>query len=144
MTVAPSYIDPKEWQRVRRFLVVGLSSTALDFILLTLLKSLGISTLAANTLAFSLATFYNFTASRRWTYAGAGQKHVGVQFSLFVIASLLGLLLNDAIVVLLEAPLRAILVDATWSYLPAKVIATGAVAIWSYTTNRIWVFSDGR
>lgn len=144
MTFATSYIERKEWQRIRRFLVVGLSSTALDFLLLTILKTAGLSTLVANTVAFSLATIYNFVVSRSWTYAGAGRKHVGVQFGLFMIVSLLGLALNDGIVVLLETPLGIVLGGGARSYLSAKVIATGAIAIWSYVTNRLWIFTEAR
>lgn len=114
----------------------------LDILLLTGLKLLGSSTLAANTSAFALATLYNFGASRWWTYAGAYRKPVRTQFAQFVTLSLIGLLLNDLIVVALETLIEAVLQDGSWSYLHAKAIATAAVAIWSFVTNRSVTFSD--
>ena len=146
-TSAMSMISPlplTEWQRVRRFLIVGATSTVLDFLLLIVLKAAGGSTLLANTLAFSIATVYNFAVSRRWTYAGTRRKDTAFQFAQFAFASLLGLALNDAIVLLLETPLHSVLGDVSWSYLPAKVAATGAVAVVSFVTNRIWIFDDVR
>ena len=144
MTVHSSPLSLTEWQRLRRFLVVGATSTLLDFLLLVVLKAAGCSTLLANTLAFSIATVYNFAASRWWTYAGTRRKHTGLRFAQFALASLLGLVLNDAILLLLETPLHSALGGASWSYLPAKVAATGAVAVLSFVTNRIWIFDDVR
>lgn len=134
--------DARERRRLGRFVAVGLTSTALDFILLTLLKAAGFDTLLANTLAFGLATIYNFIASRMWTYAGGPSKPVALQFGQFALVSLLGLLLNDLVVVALDLPLRALLAQAAWSWLPAKILATGLVALWSYATNRIWIFAE--
>jgi len=136
-------LDAQERRRIRRFVAVGLTSTALDFLLLALLKSAGLGTLLANTLAFSIATVYNFTASRLWTYAGGPHKPVAVQLFQFAAGSLIGLLLNDLVVTLLDQPLQVLLGHAAWSYLPAKILATGLVALWSYTTNRLWIFTDG-
>ena len=146
-TSAMSMISPlplTEWQRVHRFLIVGATSTVLDFLLLVVLKAAGGSTLLANTLAFSIATVYNFAASRWWTYAGTRRKHTGLQFAQFALASLVELVLNDAIVLLLDTPLHSALGGASWSYLLAKVAATGAVAVFSFVTNRIWIFDDVR
>ena len=142
MTVRASSPPLTEWQRVRRFLIVGATSTLLDFLLLVVLKAAGGSTLLANTLAFSIATVYNFAASRWWTYAGTRREDTALQFVQFALASLLGLVLNDVIVLLLETPLHSALGNASWSYLPAKVAATGAVAVLSFVTNRSWIFND--
>ena len=140
----PPLLLTTERQRILRFLLVGLSSTLLDFMLLLVFKTGGASTLVANSLAYSLATVYNFTVSRQWTYAGTRHKPVGIQFTQYALASLLQLVLNDAVVVMLEAPLRALLADGAWSYLPAKVVATVVVAVVSYLANRMWIFGDVR
>ena len=136
-------LDAHEPRRIRRFVAVGLTSTALDFALLALLKTAGLGTLLANTLAYSIAMLYNFTASRLWTYAGGPRKPVALQLLQFAAGSLLGLLLNDLVVALLDRPLQALLAHAAWSYLPAKILATGLVALWSYTANRLWIFTGG-
>lgn len=129
MSMIMDQMQPQKWQRVRRFLVLGLSSTIVDVLLLTVFKAVGTTTLVANTLAFAIATVYNFAVSRRWTYAGTGHKQPGLQFGLFVITNLIGLLLNDGIVLLLETPLHTLLGGGAWRYLPAKAVATGATAV---------------
>lgn len=132
----------RERRRVGRFLVVGVSGTALDFVLLTLLKVAGLATLAANTLSFSAGIVNNFLLNRWWTYADARTKSVGVQFGQFALVSLIGLLLNNAIMLLLEAPLDSLLQGASWSYLVAKILATAVVIVWNFVANRYWTFND--
>jgi len=139
---SPTYVLSAERQRILRFLLVGVSSTVLDFVLLTVLKSAGLSTLLANTIAFSVGTIYNFAISRAWTYAGIQHKPAGIQFVQYALASLVQLVLNDAVVLTLEPVFRALLSDASWSYLPAKIVATGAVAVLSYISNRLWIFNE--
>lgn len=132
----------RERQRVGRFLVVGASGTALDFVLLTLLKAAGLATLPANTLSFSAGIVNNFLLNRWWTYADARAKSVGVQFGQFALVSLIGLLLNNGIMLLLEAPLGSLLNGASWSYLLAKILATAVVIVWNFVANRYWTFND--
>lgn len=126
-------------QQLVRFLVVGATSTVVDFGLLALLKVVGTPTLIANTIAFSTGTLYNFALSLGWTYVGARPQSVGWQLALFVFFSLISLVLNDALVLALETPLGTVLGHAAWGYLPAKFLATGVVAVWSFITNR-WIF----
>ena len=134
-------LDMRERQRIQRFVIVGLTSTALDFILLAVLKTAGLETVIANTIAFSLATIYNFGMSRIWTYADGPRRPMAAQFALFSCVSLIGLALNDLVVVMLDGPFHMLLSDAAWSYVPAKLLATAAVALWSYVTNRVLIFA---
>lgn len=133
-------LDTRERRRALRFLVVGISSTALDFGLLALFKVAGLDTLLANTLAYGIATVYNFIACRWWTYAGAAHKPLLAQFGQYLGTSALGLALNDAVIVLFEFVLHHTFGPIIWSYLIAKASATGAVAVWSYVSNRLFVF----
>ena len=60
----------------------------------------------------------------------------------FLMVSLAGLALNNAIVRLLEDPFGTQLGQPDYGYLPAKVIATGVVVFWNYFTNRHWTFNS--
>jgi len=51
---------------------------------------------------------------------------------------LVGFALNNAMVMVLEAPLCLLLRQPDYGYLPAKVIATGVVVFWNYFANRYW------
>jgi putative flippase GtrA len=131
-----------EVRRFARFLVVGLSGTVIDFVLLWLLKGAGMPTLSANSLSFSAGAVSNFTWNRLWTFPDARGRHWAVQLGQFLAVSLVGLAINDVVVLLLQAPLGALLGHPDQGYLPAKLVATGVAVLWNYVGNRLWTFKD--
>ncbi|MEW6030743.1 MAG: GtrA family protein [Chloroflexota bacterium] len=134
-------LPSKELTRFARFLVVGAGGTLLDFIVLTLLKLSGLPTVLANSLSFTVGVTNNFTWNSRWTFADTStRRRSSRQFFQFLLVSIAGLFINTAIVLLLEAPLGALIGNAAFGYLPAKVIATGVVVFWNYFANRNWTF----
>lgn len=140
MTGLKKHLKNPEIHRVLRFALVGAWGTLIDIALLALLKSAGLVTILANTLSFCAGLANNYYWNRRWTFEireSAGWKRQFIQFGL---VSLAGLALNNAIVLLLEAPFGVLLGAASWGYLPAKVVATGVVMFWNYFANRQWTF----
>ena len=129
-----------EVQRFLRFLVVGGIGTLLDFNILTFLKLAGFPTLFANTLSFTTGLLNNFTWNRLWTFRDRIQSNWRRQFAQFTAISLVGLALNNLIVLSLENILGAALGQPEWGYLPAKIVATGVVVFWNYFANRTWTF----
>ena len=140
MTSFAIQLSSKEFQRFTRFLTVGAVGTFLDFSLLSLLKVFGLPTLVANSLSFSAGVVNNFTWNRLWTFADAKQAGWQRQLAQFLLVSLVGLALNNAIVLLLEVPLGVLLRHPDYGYLPAKLIATGVIVFWNYFVNRYWTF----
>jgi putative flippase GtrA len=132
----------KEMERFSRFLAVGSVGTLLDFSLLTLLKLAGLPTLFANSLSFVVGLANNFTWNRLWTFGDSVQPDWRLQLAKFATISLVGLALSNAIVLLLEGSLGEALGHPSWGYLPAKLLATGAVLFWNYFANRIWTFKQ--
>ena len=130
----------KEIERFSRFLAVGAVGTLLDFSLLTLLKLAGLPTLLANSLSFTAGLVNNFTWNRLWTFGDAIQPDWRRQLIQFTAVSLVGLALNNLIVLSLEGIFGTMLNQPDWGYLPAKVIATGVVVFWNYFANRMWTF----
>jgi len=129
----------KELTRFSRFLTVGAIGTVLDFTILTLLKLAGAPTLIANSLSFTAGLVNNFTWNRLWTF-GDVQSDWRKQLAQYTLISLVGLALNDLIVLSLENVLGSMLSQPEFGYLPAKVIATGVVVFWNYFANRTWTF----
>jgi putative flippase GtrA len=129
-----------EMTRFTRFLTVGALGTFLDFGLLTVFKLIGLPTLPANSLSFSAGVINNFTLNSRWTFADHRNGNRRAQFVQFLLVSLVGLAINNAIVFLLEAPFSTWSGDAAWAYAPAKLIATAVVVFWNYFANRSWTF----
>ena len=140
MTTLSQTFTSKELGRFARFLTVGALGTFLDFGLLSLLKVFGFPTLLANSLSFSAGVANNFTFNRLWTFADAKRSNWRRQLMEFLLVSLVGLALNNAIVLWLETPLGQLLGQPEYGYLPAKVIATGVVVFWNYFANRYLTF----
>jgi putative flippase GtrA len=134
--------NSEEKKQFLRFLVVGGSGTLVDFCIFTLLKMLGVGTLAANTISFAAGTVNNFTWNRLWTFRGARERFWGRQFLQFAVVSLVGLGLNNLIVIRLEGVFGSMGLFEQFSYVPAKVIATGMVVFWNYFGNKLWTFGD--
>lgn len=140
MVIITGSIRRKEFDRFFRFLLVGAIGTFLDFSLLSLLKSLGILTLLANTLSFSAGVTNNFILNRRWTFSDGNQADWRKQLAQFLLVSLIGLVLNNVLILVLEDPLGTLIGYPEIGYLPAKVFATGVVVFWNYFANRYWTF----
>jgi putative flippase GtrA len=123
-----------------RFLAVGLSGTIVDFGLLVVLKVAGLPTLLANTFSFSAGTLNNFTWNRLWTFEDARIQSWQPQLIKFAVVSLIGLTLNNAIVLGMEMILGDALGWGNWRVFPAKALATGFIVIWNYLANKAWTF----
>ncbi|MCA1554611.1 MAG: GtrA family protein, partial [Chloroflexi bacterium] len=110
-----------------KFSVVGVSGALVDLGTLTLLyKVLAVPLNLAVALAFCLAVVNNYTWNILWTYSHqdhSAQHHVTL--SKFVAVSIVGLLINEAIVTLMTAALG----EAAWLF--AKLIAMGIVMFWN-------------
>jgi putative flippase GtrA len=142
MTTLPDpYFSNKELGRFGRFLTVGALGTILDFCLLTLLKTAGLPTLTANSLSFTAGLINNFTWNRLWTFRDSVNASWKKQLTQFTLVSLVGLAVNNIIVLSLENIFGTLIGDTEIGYLPAKVVATGVVVFWNYFANRTWTFN---
>ena len=144
MTALSTITSKKKVIRFSRFLIVGGIGTALDFAMLTLLKLAGLPTLIANSLSFTVGLVNNFTWNRLWTFGDSIQSDWCKQLLQYTLISLVGLALNDLIVLSLENVFGSLLGLPEWGYLPAKVIATGVVVFWNYFANCMWTFKNNR
>lgn len=133
---------PAEARRFARFLVVGLGGTAIDVGLLILLRGAGAPLLIANSVSFSVGACSNFVWNRLWTFADARARPWGVQMAQFLSVSLVGLAINDAVVLVLQGRLGTVFSRPQQGYLAAKAVATGIAVVWNFFANRYWTFSD--
>jgi len=140
MATLSTPLPKQEIIRFTRFLTVGAVGTLLDFSILTTLKLAGMPTLFANSISFTAGLLNNFTWNRLWTFSDTVNVDWRRQLAQFTLVSLVGLALNNLIVLSLENLLGNLLGAPQWGYLPAKVIATGVVVFWNYFANRTWTF----
>ena len=141
-------IREREAERFFKFLVVGTVGFIVDFGTLTfLVEVLGFIPVVANTISFSAAVVSNFTLNRYWTYPDSRSKRRRIQLLQFGMVSIIGLLINNGILLLLQNPfeilLRAVHAPAAISgYIPAKIIGTIVVLFWNFFINRYWTYND--
>lgn len=126
-----------------RFAAVGLLSTLLDFVILTALKNwFSWPTLPSNIISYSCGILNSYVLTRFWVYPEAKKHGTARQMMQFIIVSLIGLALNNILVLALEIPAGKLLHNLSYGFIPAKVVATGVVFLWNFFANRFWTFND--
>ncbi|MCA3181891.1 MAG: GtrA family protein [Burkholderiaceae bacterium] len=116
----------------RRFLLVGGTCTALQYLLLALLvdQARWVPVLASGA-SYAVAVLLNYELTRRFTFHGRVASWR--EFGRFVAVQLVGLALNVAI---FEAVLRL----GAPHYLLAQAAATAVVTVSNWTAYRLWAF----
>ncbi len=140
----------KELERFLKFAVVGTIGFALDFgIGGTLIEGFGWPIPRGNTVGFTAAVVSNFILNRYWTYPDSRAKSLWSQLGQFTVVSVVGLLINNGVVVglapLFEGPMglvNNILNTDLGGFVPAKLIATMVVLFWNFFVNRYWTYND--
>lgn len=117
-------------KKIIRFIVVGGIATIIDFVCLYIFKEfLNFNVILANTLSFTISVIYNYIASIKYVFDVDKNKNRKIQFIVFIVFSVLGLILNNLILYLLTDKLNIY-------YLISKIIATLFVMIFNYVTRK--------
>jgi putative flippase GtrA len=116
-----------------RFAVVGLITTALDFILFGALTSAaGMKTAVANLVSYSCGIAISFALNRMWTFGQVrGESPVAYEALKFATTHAAGLTISTVLVSLLALFFPPI---------AAKAISVPIVFVWNYVLARFWVF----
>ena len=114
-----------------KFVLVGLTTTAINFAVYVVLLLAGVYYLTAAVAAFSVATLNSYTWNRIWTFR-AGRHHVG-KLAKFTMVQLAGLSLN-------LLGLWLLVEYAGLHEFPAQVLANGAVVVSNFIGNKFWTF----
>ncbi len=131
-------------QQLTRFLSVGVICTLVDLVAFLLIRGLlGLPTLPANILSYSLGIVVSFWLNRSWTFAATAHQAVGRQFVRFLLVSLSALVLNTGVVLGLETLLANMHGLSQADYLLAKAVATVIGVFWNFCANRYWTFREG-
>ena len=86
----------------------------------------------ANSTGFILAATSNYLLNRFWTFHSENTKVVTEYFS-FVMISVVGLGINNAVVYLLTEKLKL-------NFYLSKLFAVGVVTIWNFSMNYLFTF----
>jgi putative flippase GtrA len=124
----------KEIGRISRFLVVGGTATAVQYIVLVAcVRALSLAPVVASAIGFALSSVLNYYLNYRLTFRSS-RAHVSALPRFLLIAGI-GLIANSVAMWLLTK-------SAHLGYLLSQVLTTALVLVWNYTANRKWTFSS--
>lgn len=120
-------------KRFGRFALVGAVSTAIDFGILLVLKSIGLPAVTANVISTATAFVFSFTANKKYTFK-ATDTNIVREIVLYVLLTLIGLWgFQSAIIHLTLEPATTILGGhKTLGLIASKFLATGVSLVWNY------------
>ena len=118
--------------QIIKFVIVGGIATIIDYIIFFILHELlKVPTLPSNITSFTISVIYNYIASVKWVF-DVKKDDPKKQFVIFLILSIIGLLINTAIIYVTIDILK-------WYSLICKVIATGIVMVFNFITRKIFL-----
>jgi len=126
--------------RVRQFIgfiAIGVVATALQYaVLVAAVEKWGTSAVTGSSIGYALSAVVNYLLNYHFNFRSKNSHMIAA--SRFAIVTASGLLLNDAVMVLVgHVP--------GMPYLMAQVAATAVVLGWNFLGNAMWSFShDGR
>ncbi|MFO8148045.1 MAG: GtrA family protein [Bacteroidota bacterium] len=121
------------WQFVK-FALVGTSGLFIDFGITFFLKEkFSSNKYLANSIGFSFAVISNYFLNKYWTFQDFNPE-ILFQGLKFVFIAILGLLINNLVIYLLNHHKRL-------NFYVAKVFAIGIVVLWNFTANYFYTFS---
>lgn len=116
-----------------KFGIVGFVGLLIDFGVTYLLKEkLKFNKFFANSIGFSLAVINNYLLNKYWSFESREHQYLR-EFTVFLTISIIGLLINNGIVYLLN-------VRYGRSFYLAKVISLAIVAFWNFFMNYFITF----
>jgi putative flippase GtrA len=118
---------------VRYFLVGGIAAAVNLAVFAALVHGAGLLVYAAATISFLIATLVNYLLSVRLVFASGARFPRHREIVLVYLVSAVGLAVNQAVLLVLVAWLRA---DA----LIAQATALGSVFLWNYGARNCFVF----
>jgi putative flippase GtrA len=127
LAIALSYNNDLIWKFLK-FCVVGSSGLVIDFGSTYVLKEkLRIYRYVANSIGFCLAASSNYFLNRIWTFHSTNPQYI-VEYTSFFIISLIGLVINNSILVLFSGYFKR-------NFYLSKLIATFITTIWNFLAN---------
>lgn len=121
--------------QLAKFGIVGVIATLIDFGVMNLLHyGAHLDILVANTAGFVISLIFNYLASMKFVFEHKEDMSRRREFAIFVVLSVIGLALNDGIVLALN---KGLALEANI----AKIGATALVMMYNFATRKI--FLDG-
>ena len=132
-----------------RFVITGGVCFLIEFAALVALRDgMGLDTLIATPAAFLISVVVNYGMCVRWVFPAAGEQRNAARLG-FLITSVMGLLLNEGLMILFRTLFgeNGVLLTVgsltLVQYMVNKALATLIVMIWNYFTKRWILYRKG-
>lgn len=126
--------------QIVKFSLTGVLCTLIDYVCYSVCLRLGVPYLAAGVIGFTVSVTINYFLSMRYVFVPRADMSVRKQFALFLIMSVFGLLIHEAVLwLLMEAvyPLLPVMVHREIAERIAKLCATGVVMVYNFISRKI-------
>ena len=119
-----------------KFGVVGALAFVIDYGMLMLLSQVvGWDPVISSVFSFVISLVFNYVASMRFVFERREDLSRRREFTIFVVLSVIGLLINSACMWAGTAAFG----DSALSVTVTKVAATAVVAIWNFVSRKRWL-----
>ena len=119
-----------------KFGVVGVIAFFIDYGVLMLLSvGIGLDPVVSAAISFTVSVVFNYVASMRFVFTHLEDLSKRREFVIFVILSVIGLLINEAIMYVGIQTLGKSALAITIT----KVIATAVVMVWNFLSRKKWL-----
>jgi putative flippase GtrA len=131
-----------------KFVVVGLINTTIYFIILNVLSAItkitmGNALIPLVIVAFVVATTNSYFLNKRWAFSDKSGSDNGRKFSLFLLVSIVGAVINTSIVRLISTNIHPLFNLSSHLWLNvAAICATGVSLIWNFIGYKLFVFKN--
>lgn len=127
-----------------RFVLVGISNTVLDFVVLNVLLFCGINILFANTISTGIAMLYSFFMNKKWTFRNAGNNYIR-EVILFFIFTIIGIwIIQNGCIYLLNMVIPDLGLPEVIYNNAIKLAASIPSLTWNYLTYNRFVFTNNK
>ena len=115
-------------EQILKFGVVGGIAFVIDFgVMVALTELAGLDPVVSATISFVVSVVFNYLASMRFVFARREDMGRGREFAIFVVLSVVGLVINDALM---------------WAGPNLKIAATAIVMVWNFVTRKVFLEGD--
>ena len=123
-------------EQILKFGVVGIIATVIDFgVLYILSQPLGLDPVLSAGISFCVSLEFNYAASMRYVFTHREDMSRSREFVIFLVLSLIGLAINEAIM----AAGVAVLGNSALAVMGTKVLATAIVMVWNFVSRKKWL-----
>ena len=126
-------------EQFMKFGVVGIVAFFIDYgVLMLLSQGFGVDAVLSAGISFCVSVVFNYVASMRFVFTHRDDLSRSREFFIFIILSVIGLVINELIMLAGVAALG----DSALTVTITKLFATVIVLVWNFFSRKKWL--DGR